>query len=485
MSPDEFSLPIHEKAKILRNNIFGVDIDPQAVEITMMSLYLKALEGERGLLPKKQQLLPPLSNNIKCGNSLIGYDIFDTPLLSLRAEGEAISKDEIPRYALNDKRRTWNDNLDAFSDETKSRINPFDWNSKSAGFGEIMESGGFDVVIGNPPYVRQETLGEFKDYFQKHYEVYQGTADLYSYFIERGVSLLKNNGLFSYIVANKWMRANYGEPLRRWMKTQHIEEIVDFGDLPVFEAATTYPCIIRIRKEARTIPPLAKGGKGGFPFPVTKVSTLNFQNLSDYVKDNSFPVVRASLDDKGWSLVDEKAQALLNKLRAVGTPLGKYVKGKIYRGVTTGLNEAFVIDDETMERLASEDPKSMEILKPFLLGKDIKCYEPPQSNRYLIFSRRGIDIKKYPAIEKYLLAFKDRLTPKPKDYEGQNWKGRKPGHYKWYEIQDTTDYYLEFEKPKIMLPDISLRGNFTFDSEGYYCFFPRCQAKNTILRKKV
>jgi hypothetical protein len=167
--------------------------------------------------------------------------------------------------------------------------------------------GGFDVVIGNPPYVRQEMLGEFKDYFQKHYEVYHGVADLYSYFIEKGVSLLKNGGIFSYIVANKWMRANYGEPLRRWIKTQRIEEIIDFGDLRVFETATMYPCIIRIRKETRTIPPLTKGGKGGFSFPVTKVATLNFQNLDDYVKDNSFPVVRASLDDKGWSLVDEKS----------------------------------------------------------------------------------------------------------------------------------------------------------------------------------
>jgi hypothetical protein len=179
----------------------------------MMSLYLKALEGERGLLPKKQRLLPPLSNNIKCGNSLIGYDIFDSlfnpspkekvnapqPPLKLRGgEGGVTSS--------GGEGRLW-----GVDDETKSRINPFDWNSKSAGFGEIMNpsqspldkgetKGGFDVVIGNPPYVRQEMLGEFKDYFQKHYKVYHGVADLYSYFIEKGVSLLKNGGIFSYIV---------------------------------------------------------------------------------------------------------------------------------------------------------------------------------------------------------------------------------------------------------------------------------------------
>jgi hypothetical protein len=328
--------------------------------------------------------------------------------------------------------------------------------------------GGFDVVIGNPPYVRQEMLGEFKDYFQKHYEVYHGVADLYAYFIERGISLLKNSGLFSYIVANKWMRANYGEPLRRWMKTQRIEEIIDFGDLSVFETATTYPCIIRIRKEARTIPPLAKGGKGGFSFPVTKVATLNFQNLDDYVKENAFPVVRASLDDKGWSLTDEKSQALLNKLRKVGIPLGEYVKGKIYRGVLTGLNEAFVIDENTKDRLIAEDIKSAELIKPFLIGRDIKRYEPPQSDRYLIFTRRGVDIKKYPAIQKYLLSFKDKLLPKPQDWKGETWKGRKPGPYKWYEIQDAIDYFAEFEKPKIIVPAIVRSASYTLDTEGFY-----------------
>jgi type I restriction-modification system DNA methylase subunit len=458
MSPEEFSIPIHEKAKILRNNIFGVDIDPQAVEITMMSLYLKALEGERGLLPKKQQLLPPLSNNIKCGNSLIGYDIFDFPSpLSLRAKGEAIS-----------------------DDETKSCINPFDWNSKTAGFGEIIHpsqsplakggsKGGFDVVIGNPPYVRQEMLGEFKDYFKNHYGVYHGTADLYAYFIERGVSLLKKGGLFSYIVANKWMRANYGEPLRMWMKTQHIEEIVDFGDLPVFESATTYPCIIRICRGGPMCPP-----KSGQPhrvaptFYATDVRTLNFNNLQDYVKEHRYKVSFTALDDKGWSLVDEQSQALLNKLRSSGIPLGEYVKGKIYRGVLTGLNEAFVIDEKTKERLIKEDPKSVELIKPFLIGRDIKRYEPPQSNKYLIFTRRGVEIKKYPAIQKYLLSFKEKLLPKPKDWKDEIWKGRKPGSYKWYEIQDAIDYYEEFEKPKIIVPSIVKSASYAFDADGFY-----------------
>src|SRR4030043_2001381 len=179
VGPEDLSLPLRTKAMILRNNIFGVDIDPQAVEITMMSLYLKALEGERGLLPKKQHLLPPLSNNIKCGNSLIGYDIFENlfiPTLEKGGEG-------------------------GFDDETKSRLNPFDWNSKSTGFGEIMHpsqsplakggsEGGFDVVIGNPPYVRIQAMKEWApvevEFYKERYRAARsGNYDIYVVFAEK------------------------------------------------------------------------------------------------------------------------------------------------------------------------------------------------------------------------------------------------------------------------------------------------------------
>lgn len=138
-----------------------------------------------------------------------------------------------------------------------------------------MKAGGFDCVIGNPPYVRQELLGSQKEYFQKYFRVYNGIADLYTYFIEKAVSLLKLGGLFSYIVANKWMRANYGQPLRVWLKAQELEEITDFGDLPVFKGATTYPCILRIRKSGATQTGVS------FSTSVTLVRTLDFQDLGE------------------------------------------------------------------------------------------------------------------------------------------------------------------------------------------------------------
>ena len=425
----EWRLTTAERKRILLNNIYGVDIDRQAVEVTKLSLLLKVLEGENDETISKQlklfqeRALPDLSNNIKCGNSLIGWDIMN--------DSPSLTQMEI------------------------DRINPFDWEKE---FPEVFLRGGFSVVIGNPPWVRQEGLGEFKGYFQKHYRVYQGTADLYAYFIERGVSFLQEGGIFSYIVANKWMRANYGQPMRKWLKEQHIEEIIDFGDLQVFQGATTYPCIIRIAKSApRT------------SFEVTQVKTLDFQSLNDYVKENHYSVDQNALDDNGWSLADERTQTLLAKIGSKGVPLGEYVKGQIYRGVLTGLNEAFVIDATTRTRLVAEDTSSADLIKPFLAGRDIKRYQQPQSDKYLILMPRGWTRERsgnakdalgwlkenYPAIANYLLPFSEAAE---KRYD--------KGEY-WWELR-ACDYYDEFEKPKIMYLVFQVKPAFTFDEAGTY-----------------
>jgi len=426
----EWKLTTEERKRILLNNIYGVDIDPSAVEVTKLSLHLKVLEGESEETLSKQlklfqeRALPDLGENIKCGNSLIGWDILEG-----RPE---------------------------MTEEEIERINPFDWERE---FPEIMGRGGFDAVIGNPPYVRQEGLGEFKVYFQEHYQVYHGIADLYTYFIEKGVSLLRPRGIFSYIVGNKWTRANYGQPLRVWLKRQHIEEIVDFGDLRVFQKATTYPCIIRISKEAPHD-----------SFQVAQIKTLSFTDLSDYVEEHRYKVWQSYLEDAGWSLVDESVQRLLEKLRRAGTPLGEYVGGKIYYGIKTGLNEAFVIDEDTRANLIAEDPKSEELIWPFLVGRDIKRYQPPTSDKYLILIPKGWTQEKsnngknalgwfrrsYPAIANHLTPFAEAAQ---KRYD--------KGEY-WWELR-TCDYYDVFEYTKIIWPGISAEvAAFAYDTAKYY-----------------
>ena len=428
----EWRLTTAERKRILLQHIHGVDIDIQAVETSKLSLLLQVLEGEsretlaRQLSLFKERALPDLGDNIKCGNALIAADFYDNQQAGLFDEAE------------------------------QYRVNIFDWRAE---FPAIMQAGGFDAVIGNPPYVRQETLGRDKDYFQKKFAVYHGMADLYAYFIEQGITLTKPGGYFSYIVSNKWMRANYGEALRLYLQQQRIEEIVDFGDLPVFKTATAYPCILGISKNA----PKNK-------LNITQVKTLEFHNLSDYVAQKHYAIDRKSLSEQGWSLANKKTQSLLAKLKTQGVPLGDYVNGKIYRGVLTGFNKAFVIDAQTRNRLIKEDANSKKIIKPFLFGRDIKRYQRPINDNFLIFTKRGIDIKSYPAIERYLQQFRKQLSPKPRNWKGEKWGGRKPGTYKWYEIQDAVDYYAEFEKPKILLPDISLRGNFALDPDSkFYC----------------
>jgi type I restriction-modification system DNA methylase subunit len=424
------------KKRILLNNIYGVDIDPQAVEVTKLSLLLKCLEGETEASIKQQfslwneRVLPTLENNIKCGNSLIDMDFYEGKL--------------------------------DFGDERKVR--PFSWQQA---FPEVFEQEGtpaeasakvgFDAVIGNPPYVRQELLGEHKPYFATHFRVYHGVADLYSYFIEKGISLLNTKGLFGFIVANKWMRANYGEPLRRWLKQQQIKQIIDFGDLPVFTEATTYPCILICGKQDEHM-----------EFEAVNVKTLGFDNLEEYVESNKLILTRELLDDRGWNLVSDKEINLLKKIQSRGIPLGEYVTGKIYYGIKTGLNEAFVIDRETRDRMIGEDPRSAEIIKPFLAGRDIKRYQKPQSDKYLIFTKRGIDIRLYPAIKQHLLKFKENLLPKPDQWKGEKWKGRAPGNYKWFELQASPEDNERFEQPKIMYPDIALSAQAILDDQGFY-----------------
>jgi type I restriction-modification system DNA methylase subunit/REP element-mobilizing transposase RayT len=174
------------------------------------------------------------------------------------------------------------------------------------------EPGGFDVVIGNPPYVRQESLGEaFKRYAETCYETYTGTADLYQYFIERSIKLLHPDGIYGVIVANKWMRANYGKLLRAWLKQQRLEEIIDFGDLPVFPEATTYPCIIVARPASATTE--------ADSVAVTQVKTLDFPTLESYAAQHRHSARRASLNDAGWSLAGDAEAALMDKLRAGGS----------------------------------------------------------------------------------------------------------------------------------------------------------------------
>lgn len=424
-------LTIEEKKRILLNSIYGVDKSSEAVEVAKLSLLLKTLEKEtKGTLEpyghRDMRALPDLGGNIKCGNSLVGHDFFDHPA----------SSELTPQERLD--------------------VNPFDWDAE---FPKIFsgKNPGFDVVIGNPPYVRQEILGRIKEYF-KRYQVYHGTADLYAYFIERAFDILKKHGWFSYIVSNKWMRAAYGKPLRKWLKTRRIERIIDFGDSPVFQEVTAYPCIV----VAQNSPPAET-------FKAAQVQSPGYESFSERMDDLSYDIDQAGLDNAAWSLSRGDSRAILQKLKNTGVPLKEYVDGKIYRGVLTGLNQAFVIDEKTRSRLIKEDRNSLDLIKPFLAGRDIKRYMPPGSDKYLILIPNGWTSshmeknvepwkwfkKTYPAIAKHLSAYKQKAQRR---YD--------KGEF-WWELR-SCDYYEEFEKDKIIVSSIAKNGNYVFDYQCHY-----------------
>ncbi len=425
-------LVLEERNRILLEHIFGVDLDPQAVEVAKLSLLLEAVKDEpKSVLDTRTRrakpALPDLGNNIKCGNSLLGADFPPT-------KGE--------------------------TKVDRERINRFNWQER---FSEVLGEVEFDAVIGNPPYVRQETLGsEFKDYVKEKYkDVYHGVADLYVYFFQCAHKLLKPGGYFGMICSNKWMRANYGKPLRQYLtKNTTLREIIDFGELRVFKDAATFPAIVITQKRLST--------KQQFTYVAVK--RLDFPSLEKEVQKTGAELDERAVAGGNWALTTAGEIDIFEKMKQQSVPLGKYVDGGIHYGIKTGDNEAFFIDRATRRDLIAKDKRSREIIKLFVVGDDIRKYNIRNLDRYLIFTRHGTDIENYPAIKKHLSKFRTQLMPRPEDWNGEGeWPGRKPGPYKWYEIQDNVAYYELFEQPKIIYPVIAREPRFTFDTSGLYC----------------
>ena len=381
---------------ILENNIYGVDLNEESVEIAKLSLWLRTAQPRRKL--------NDLSSNIKCGNSLI--------------DSKSVAGDKA-----------------------------FHWETA---FAKVFENGGFDVVIGNPPYVRQELLNvKVKKWLTENYKVGTGSADLYIYFYEIGLKLLKSNRLLGYITPNKFIKARYGTQLRNYLSKYRINDLVDFGELPVFSDASTFPLIAIIRN----------CNNSSKPFSFCQLIDLEDKDFLTVVQQDSIEITQEQIITDDWNLIDGKSYKLLKKLNENSVQLDE--KYNLKRGVLTGYNDAFIIDKETASTLIAKDYKAKEIIKPFLKGTDVRKNHIENSEQFLIFTRRGININDYPSIREYLLPNKERLTPGIKG-------GRKKGDYKWFEIQDTVSYHEDFESEKIIFPVIAKESRFVLDKENFY-----------------
>lgn len=396
--------------EVLNNNLFGVDINPESIEITKLSLWLKTAEHGKPLTS--------LDSNLKAGNSLG---------LTEPVAGEH-----------------------------------FCWHTA---FADIFATGGFDVVLGNPPYVRQERFSALKPWLETQYAVYHGVADLYAYFFELGARLLKPNGMMGYISSSTFFKTGSGEPLRQFLRGHtSIKTIVDFGDLQIFEGVTTYPAIVILQN--------------ALPDAAHQLAMLVLQNdlpdnLNQAFTQQQGSMAQAQLTQDSWQLESAALASLRAKL-TTGHKTLKEVYGSPYRGVLTGLNEAFVIDRATRDALIASDSKSNELIKPFLEGKDLKKWHAQPRDLYLIaipkfWTRKQMDktdsiseaeasawfSQHYPALFAYLQPFE--VPAKKRTDKGEF----------WWELRACA-YYEAFDKPKIFYPDITDSPKFHLEIKGAF-----------------
>jgi type I restriction-modification system DNA methylase subunit len=429
LAPQEL-LTIDISHQILEHNLFGVDINPESIEITKLSLWLKTAEIGRKLAG--------LEANFYQGNSLVSDKAVDA---------EA-----------------------------------YDWSALAADTA-ANALGKFDCIVGNPPYVRQELFGHFKPYLQTHYKTYHGAADLFAYFYELGLNLLNIGGRLGFISSSSFFKSSSGEPLRRLLRTSsQIEVLVDFGDWQVFEGVTTYPAVLVTRQISVEEKPdidlpvryLQLTEKLGSDMPELKDYFLEHaQNLAlaqlggdDLVEDESLSVPE-------WQLEDETASKLRAKLVA-GHKTLKEVLGSPYRGVLTGLNEAFVIARATRDKIVYADSTCESLIKHYLEGKDIKRWQVEEQDRWLILLPKGWTATQMKASEvpteaiawQWLQKKHPSLTAWLEPFADVARKRTDQGDY-WWELRACA-YYDKFELPKIYYPDICVASNSCFVENGHY-----------------
>ena len=431
------------KADILARNLYGVDIDPQAVEVTQMSLYLKVLEGEdRATLTQHHRLfqtafLPSLDRNIRCGNSLLGTDDVDAQVL--------------------------------FDTDLVRRVNPFDWWDERDGFGTVfVERGGFDAVIGNPPYTRVQELKRYRPeetavYASKYASAGAGSFDIAAPFVERGMSLLRTRsepGRLGLIVTRQFCEAEYGRPLRELLASGgHVEEIVDFRDGTVFEEASAYTLILiasaarrRAWQLTRVVP------------PPTGLATA--KALADPLLSAERGATLLSGDQ--WDLTLPAEDDLLDRLDASYRSLGEVTGGRVFQGVITGADFVFRLTDHGPDprrpgcrlvspRESEEPPVSMEdaLLRPVYAGRtDIRRFATAESSEALLlpYWRESRDQKyalmtpsrlrtDFPGAYAWLLANQSELRGRAGDWSDLN----------WYAYSRRQNLEL-FEEEKVLVP---------------------------------
>jgi len=488
-------LEVHEstyslKLAIIENCIYGSDIQSIAAQITKLRFFISLIcdcEKDASKPNFGIPTLPNLETKFVSADSLIAKkkqavmrNLFENPEIEPTKQALAdvrhrhfSAKSASTKHALRVKDKELREKLAAllsddnnFAPEDAKQLaawNPYDQNAVSPFFDPEWMFGitdGFDIVIGNPPYIQlQNNGGELaKKYEGCEYKTFARTGDIYCLFYERGWQLLKKGGHLCFITSNKWMRAGYGEKTREFFATKtNPQLLIDFAGVKIFESATVDTNILLFSKTENQHETVCA--------VTNKQNKDSVKNLSDFVQQQNSICNFATSDS--WVVLSPIEQSIKKKIEAVGTPLKDW-DINIYRGVLTGCNEAFIIDtqkrDEILANCQTED-------RPILRGRDIKRYGYDWANLWLIatFPSRHYDIDKYPSIKQYLLSFGiERLeqTGKTHIINGDKVKARKKTNNKWFETQDSISYWEDFSRPKIIWKRIGSILRFSFDNKG-------------------
>jgi len=404
--------------KILTENLYGVDLDPQAVEIVILNLSLKSI------MAKKK--LPYMGDHIKCGNSLISGDLAD-----------------LTKYFKNPEAKR-----------------PFDWSKQ---FENVVNQGGFDVIVGNPPYITMENLPDYQEYCKTFYpEIYSGKNDIHYYFIAKGLQLLKENGFLGYITSRYFMEAAFAKKLRNFiLKNSCIKVIIDFENVQIFEGVNVLTSIIIFQKNP------SKQERDSNIVKIVRVKEAKW-NVANLIEDieahideetfsddqiDIFNVKQSELTEDSWKILPKKTTSILSKMETLSWKLADICE--IEQSQKTGLNEAFCVSEAYVKEMNLEK----ELLRKVIKNSDVLKYYIDWKHKYLIYTIDGTRIDHYPNIKKHLEKYKKQL-----EFRSEC----KDGLYNWYRLQRPRRERLFSAPEKIVVPFLSTENRFALDNESFY-----------------